>query len=833
MLKKFEILFFFFSLCSYSTCANANVLDSLLNTLSELSDEATSENLDSKSILCNNIAVQYQNIHERNKARIYFLKSISFTESRIELEQDWNAQNCYDLASLYQNMATFESTTRNEEQAMLYLDKSEVYYKRLKSLLPREEYNAIMVGFYNTNFTMAYHFGDYKKGMTHLLNVEKILLTTGENSIDLAENYRCHAELLSLIKDYDQYEIYAEKAMQVYDNIAADYPKDEPIYVHTFIIAKFRKKKFEELIEFLNQRIGSSPEEAFEIVASGEIVDLSRFVDNIFIRSIALMRLYEQTDNIELIIEADHWQHTAFQMAENYIAKNNLDKIGNIISNPQNKVTGNLICMTYFKEHSRLSSDKILEALRMIDVQQSSRLHLERVSYGVNQQLFQTEKKLKNELNYVNLKLEEMSMRNVKTLNSDSLSDLAFALSSEIRTLNKQTKHDKILAEYEIGQNKFTELLNDFIDQSNKDVVTYFHEEKSDSVYIIGANQEVVYFEAVAVPKNFSALIMESYQLNAHLQSYPTAIARQKELNQTLYSYLIKPISPYLISKDLLLYPNNEISYVSFDALMDETNHYLAESYSIQYTSSLFSIINEKNVDFSTPTFASYYPANYGTDSLAYLYNGEQEVNNIQRVIGGEKFKGNSATKLSFLKVANQKQILHLASHSILDVDHPYESYVLFDKTNDTTENRLFAYEIFSKTLNCDMVTLSSCNSAKGEIEEGIGVVSLANAFYFAGVPSTVSSLWSAQDKSSSKIMVDFYTHLKLGLSKSESLQRAKVHYLNGADKIKRQPFFWANYVVYGSDKPLYEIGESTSWWRYLIGISLAAVLLILGRKLF
>jgi CHAT domain-containing protein len=65
--------------------------------------------------------------------------------------------------------------------------------------------------------------------------------------------------------------------------------------------------------------------------------------------------------------------------------------------------------------------------------------------------------------------------------------------------------------------------------------------------------------------------------------------------------------------------------------------------------------------------------------------------------------------------------------------------------------------------------------------------------------------MWSAQDKSSSKIMVDFYSNLQSGLSKSQSLQKAKVDYLAAADKIKSQPFFWANYVVYGSDQPIYE----------------------------
>jgi CHAT domain-containing protein len=827
-------IFLIFCLVLFCQVSRATVLDSLLVVLAEVPAEETTEYLDQKSILCNDIAIRYQELHDANKARFYFLQSIEFTTTRIELENDWNAQNCYDLAYLYRNLATFESTTGNNTKAELHLRESEQYYIRLKPLLTKEEYNGIMVEFYHSNFTLAYHIGDYEKGKIHLLKVEKMLLETGDRSIRLAENYRFQAELMMALKDYDQCELYAEKALGIYDQVSEEDPYAEPMFVRSYSTSLFWQKKYTKLLDFLeNRKTYATIDMAMQAAEKNEIVDLSNFVDIIFIRSFALMRLFEETDNIEFVNRANDWQNAAFEMAENYIVKNNVDKIGNVISNPENKVVGKLICMTYFKEHNLLTTDKILHALRTIDVQQSARLHLERVSYGVNRKLSQKEKHLKNELNYVNLKLAEASYLDSVSLYSDSLSDRAYALSSQIQELNLMTKHDKILEEYQVGQNQFKNLLNRFTETENKDVVTYFYEEENDSLYIIVANPEGIYFEVNEVPKNFAELIVQSYQLNAHLQLSHEAIAKQKELNQALYNFLVTPIADYLITSNLLIYPNNEISYVSFDALMDPNESYMVSSYSIQYTSSLFSIINEERKPFEELNIASYYPSNYGTDSLAYLNNGAQEVNDIQGLMGGELFKGETATKLSFLKIAHEKEVLHLASHSILNVMHPYESYILFDQTTDTTENRLFAHEIFSKTLNCDMVTLSSCNSAKGEIEEGIGVVSLANAFYFSGVPCTISSLWSAQDKSSSKIMVDFYANLKLGLSKSESLRRAKNTYLEQADKIKKQPFFWANYVVYGSDQPLFQKGNTVSWWKYLIGTGLAIVLLILGRKLF
>jgi len=44
--------------------------------------------------------------------------------------------------------------------------------------------------------------------------------------------------------------------------------------------------------------------------------------------------------------------------------------------------------------------------------------------------------------------------------------------------------------------------------------------------------------------------------------------------------------------------------------------------------------------------------------------------------------------------------------------------------------------------------------------------MSLARAFYLAGCPSLVASLWRANDASTAKLMLYFYQHLKDGAKK-------------------------------------------------------------------
>ena len=83
-------------------------------------------------------------------------------------------------------------------------------------------------------------------------------------------------------------------------------------------------------------------------------------------------------------------------------------------------------------------------------------------------------------------------------------------------------------------------------------------------------------------------------------------------------------------------------------------------------------------------------------------------------------------------------------------------------------------------------------------------MVSVNRAFTYAGVPSIVSSLWSAPDKATQELMTMFYQELKEGSSKDQALRQAKLDYL-GRQKMEglKHPFFWAGFVVHGNTEPL------------------------------
>ncbi len=104
--------------------------------------------------------------------------------------------------------------------------------------------------------------------------------------------------------------------------------------------------------------------------------------------------------------------------------------------------------------------------------------------------------------------------------------------------------------------------------------------------------------------------------------------------------------------------------------------------------------------------------------------------------------------------------------------------------------------EVFDLQLQADLVTLSACNTGRGSIRTGEGMVGLSWAFFVAGVPTQVVSQWSVDDTATAQLMRSFYTHLKAGEGKSQSLRAAALSLQK--EKGHRHPYYWAPFLHMG-----------------------------------
>ncbi len=295
-----------------------------------------------------------------------------------------------------------------------------------------------------------------------------------------------------------------------------------------------------------------------------------------------------------------------------------------------------------------------------------------------------------------------------------------------------------------------------------------------------------------------------------------------------LYDYLVKPVVTYFRKKELIIIPDGQLFYIPFEVLLTTPPDSLAKGYSqlpylvreypvtYSYSASMFLKSFETGhnpVEHKVAVFArsfkrqSYtYSAQHFTkaatrnDRLSELPGVTDEVNQILKIVPGDAFIDSLATEFMFKNLAGKYLGLHIATHGIIDNEHPMYSKLLFAADSLHNEDGdLYVWELFNMEMSAEMAVLSACNTGFGKLHTGEGVMTLARGFMFAGVPSLLISLWDVNDESTAAITAKYYFYLKEGDSKHVALQKAKIDYLASGDDILSNPYFWGGFVHLGN----------------------------------
>jgi CHAT domain-containing protein len=102
------------------------------------------------------------------------------------------------------------------------------------------------------------------------------------------------------------------------------------------------------------------------------------------------------------------------------------------------------------------------------------------------------------------------------------------------------------------------------------------------------------------------------------------------------------------------------------------------------------------------------------------------------------------------------------------------------------------AYEISQLNLsNTELVVLSACETALGDIKGSEGVFGLQRAFKMAGVKKMIVSLWKVPDKETSELMITFYSYRLKGKTIDAAFAQAQADM-----REKYAPYYWAAFVL-------------------------------------
>ncbi len=114
--------------------------------------------------------------------------------------------------------------------------------------------------------------------------------------------------------------------------------------------------------------------------------------------------------------------------------------------------------------------------------------------------------------------------------------------------------------------------------------------------------------------------------------------------------------------------------------------------------------------------------------------------------------------------------------------------------------DRLSAEELIGLDLSkCQLITLSACETGRGEEVTGQGVMGLRSAMMAAGARSILMSLWKVPDDATQKLMTYFYTNMLIKkLPKAEALKLAQESVRDDPSGKYKHPWFWAAWVLAG-----------------------------------
>ena len=312
-----------------------------------------------------------------------------------------------------------------------------------------------------------------------------------------------------------------------------------------------------------------------------------------------------------------------------------------------------------------------------------------------------------------------------------------------------------------------------------------------------------------------------------------------KETSRSLYDLLLQPAQAELDGREAIyIVPSEGLWELPFQALLSGSNKYVLEDHALSYTPSL-SVLREMkkkavaqrvtgrngNSDgLLTKASASVSPSlvrllAIGNPSLSgtvsrlgltrsevsfdSLPQAETEVKTIGEIYGADASTiliGNAAREETFKAKAPNYPVLHFAAHGVLDDANPLYSRLLLATESDSEDGFLEAREIMKLDLHADLAVLSACQTARGQVGSGEGLIGMSWALFIAGTSTTVASQWKVDSASTARLMIEFHRNLQSEKGRSgpaEALRKAAIKLM--ADPKYRHPFFWSGFLVVGN----------------------------------
>ncbi|BFM08634.1 CHAT domain-containing tetratricopeptide repeat protein [Halioxenophilus aromaticivorans] len=294
-----------------------------------------------------------------------------------------------------------------------------------------------------------------------------------------------------------------------------------------------------------------------------------------------------------------------------------------------------------------------------------------------------------------------------------------------------------------------------------------------------------------------------------------------KTLSETLLEPIAQRISRY---QQITVVPDGVLHRLPYAVLLSPAQNYqqpLTKTLAVGYANSIATLhhlkqrrrpigANKGLLMIANPAMEIAESGTNESDNLVLqqLPAAEMEANKLINLWGSVSkstlLLGRRASKESlYASSPEDYQVIHFASHAKINWDNPTDSAIKLASTNsnDSSDSAdLTLAEITELKLNAELVVLSACETASGQLRGGEGPIGLSRAFFEAGANRVLASLWPVEDHATAALLELFYSAiLQDEISPGEALQIAQQKMMNNREYA--HPYYWSGFIFIGDDR--------------------------------
>jgi CHAT domain-containing protein len=310
---------------------------------------------------------------------------------------------------------------------------------------------------------------------------------------------------------------------------------------------------------------------------------------------------------------------------------------------------------------------------------------------------------------------------------------------------------------------------------------------------------------------------------------------RIRTITQSLSSFLLNPVAHHLGTRNVVIVADGSLRGVPFGILPLSSTRTLEQRNGVTYLPSIGALRWLRKADyqaatgkslaiFADPVFdlhdsrltaktedahrentaviRALHDASSG--SLTRLAWSRREAQIIARDLPGKRawvavdFDANRSAAIH--ASWQDYSIAHFATHALIDSRNPELSGIvlsLYDSNGRPVDGFLRVTDIYNLAIPAQLVVLSTCDSAADSAAMGNDIYTLSDAFFYAGAPRILATLWSVNDEAAAVFMAHFYRALLARhMPPSAALQSAKA--AMARDPRWKLPYYWSGFVLEG-----------------------------------